>query len=196
MTLILPKRVAALPLKPLFFLAGPTTGADDWQYAAYRQLEEYYGSDHFVAALPCRYGPDHPLRAKEITGYGDATERQQAWEDHYLELAGFPPDRGGATWGCVLFWIPVQQHDRPPETGPYARDTRREAGRWSAFLQMEPRTRVVFGADPSLWHNKAFGLSQMTRNFDRAHEKNALGPFMVHDTLEGTVRAAIQTARY
>jgi len=196
MALILPKGIATCPPDvPLFFFAGPTTGAYDWQHNAYRQVEACLGRDRFVAALPCRYDDDHPLKTEQIRQVCGETPRQQAWEDIYLELAGFPYEKSGHPRGCIIFWIPVQRTPRPPETGVYARDTRREAGRWSAFLQMDPRVRVVFGAEPALWQDKAFGLSQITRNFDHAYQKNGLGDrFPVYETLADTVDAAITVA--
>jgi len=196
MALILPKRTVDCPADiPLFFLAGPTTGAYDWQFEAYGMLEGRFGSTGFVAALPCRYPADHPLKSKLLSGETGETARQQAWEDIYLELAGFPPDKGGHPRGCIIFWIPIQREPRPPSTGPYARDTRREAGRWSAFLQWDPRVRVAFGREPALMEDKGFGLSQVTRNFDHAYQKNRLGDsFPVHDTLEDTVDAAVLLA--
>ena len=194
--LMLPKRrLIPEPAVPFFFLAGPTTGAPDWQSCAYTLLKSHYKPKGFAAALPCRYEPDHPLHAEVIPGDVESTPRQKPWEDERLEWAGLPPARGGHPRGCILFWIPMQSVPRPEKQGAYARDTKREMGRWSMALQMDPEVRVVVGFEPELLNNKPFGLDQHTRDFERAYEKNGKGDhFPFYHSLEDTDTAAIRMA--
>lgn len=194
---VLPKVVQEIPEDiPLFFIAGPTTGADDWQLRAYRMLEAHYGPEGFVAAMPCRYGSDHALKTELLTStYLWTAPRQQPWEIHYLELAGFPPHCEGHPRGCVIMWIPEQTMPRPKKQGEYARNSKREGAKFAAFLQWEPDIRFVMGAPKEVVEDEDFGLDHITRDFDHALEKNGTGgPFPVYPTLEATVAAAIKLA--
>lgn len=194
---ILPKRWLYVPQHlPLFFFAGPVRGCEDWRDEAYSTLEERFGGkENFVAAIPCRYDASHRLMSHQFEAFGGETARQHPWETRNLEAAGLPPHRGGHPRGCVMFWIPEQTQERAPETGPYGRDTSGEAQHWAAFLQWEPKTRVVFGASEALDTIKAFGLDIMTRRFDHALEKNGTGgPMPIYRSLKDTVDAAIKMA--
>ena len=140
---------------PLFFLAGPILGSDDWQADMTALLRKMTGGDCLVVN-PSRYNQDHPLYADRMGGNEDFFESQTVWERHYLKLAG-------ESWNfsCVIFWLPEENVEHPRDDGqPYARDTRGEISEWR-FRLAANRARVVMGAEPSFP-----GLSVIKKNSD------------------------------
>ncbi len=107
-------------------------------------------------------------------------DRQLPWERHYL---GHAATR--ARKGCLIFWLPKESTENPRPDGYYGRDTMGELGEWRGRLMAHPIQRVVIGGQ------KEFpGFDIICRNF-----KHALGEhFMIHQTLEATVEAAIKKA--
>lgn len=87
MKIILPKTLCRIDPNygPLFFLAGPVLGADDWQAECCNILRKHI--PHFYAALPCRYAETHPLFQFRMKGKENHFDRQTTWERYYLELA-------------------------------------------------------------------------------------------------------------
>lgn len=177
--ILLPKTksvIAPHPCDPLFFLAGPVRGGDDWQYQACIKIQRHLSQ--FYAALPCRYEETHPLMQYRMGGNTDFFDRQLTWERYYLERA--------SEEGCIIFWLPEESKLNPREGNePYAMDTRGELGEWRGHRKYRPNVRLVVGAE------KGFpGLSQIERNF-----RLALGyDFPIYPTLEATVWAAVQMA--
>ncbi len=162
---------------PLFFLAGPIRGGDDWQATCCEELREHLSS--FYAAVPCRYQDTHHLARFFADSEEYYFDRQLTWERHYLDAA--------AAAGCVIFWLPCESKEWP-RTGkdPYAMDTRGELGEWRGRLMHDPALRVVIGAEPGFP-----GLSQIQRNFNLATKSD----FPVYSTLEETVAAAVKKVR-
>jgi hypothetical protein len=163
---------------PLFFLAGPIRGGDDWQYQAVLKLKQHLPD--FCAVVPNRYEPDHPLQASAIRGVQDRFERQTSWERYYLEAAGRK--------GCILFWLPCESKTRPRTDGsPYARDTYGELGEWRGRMMSDRSLRVVVGAE------KTFaGLLVIQKNFEEALESPE---YRIFSTLEETVAEAVVKTR-
>ncbi len=175
MRIILPKTLVEIDPNygPLFFLAGPVRGGDDWQTKCCDEIWKHL--DTFYAALPCRYQEDHPTTPFRIAGKEGCFDRQLPWERHYLELA--------ATSGCVIFWLPSESKVNPREgTDPYAMDTRGELGEWRGRMMFDSKLRVVIGAE-----NDFPGLSQIQRNFNQA----LMMDFPIYPTLAETVAAAL-----
>jgi hypothetical protein len=176
--LILPKvrpDLSTHTSKPVYFLAGPILGAEDWQAKAFHFLND--GSGYAFVVNPRRYDEDDPLRLYEMEGEKDTFPHQTAWEGHYLELAGETAEHG-----CVIFWLSCESKTRPRADGqPYAMDTRGELGEWRWRKKSNPALRMVMGAEQDFP-----GLRTIRRNTDRV-----LGPdFPIYTTLEETLAAA------
>ena len=187
MAVILPKTHATSWPGPLFFLAGPVRGAGDWQAVAYQELKDAMG-EKFTAAIPTRYAPDHALRKEALTvdPEKEPFPRQQAWERHFLKLAGL---RSQGVEGCIMFWLANESvHSPHPGPVPFAMDTRREIGEWYTRLELLGRSevRVVVGAVPGF-----HGLSQIERCFNESYGEE----FPIYRTLFDTTRAAVMMAK-
>ncbi len=104
--------------------------------------------------------------------------RQTYWERYYLAIA--------STQGAIIFWLPKESKTkpRPPETGPYARDTYEELGEWRARM-VRDKAREVIGAQQGFP-----GLSVILKNF-RAMIGDGFTPY---GTLRETVRAGVALA--
>jgi hypothetical protein len=179
MKIIVPKTLVQIDPNygPLFFLAGPVRGGDDWQRACCEEIRRHL--PRFYAAVPYYHHAEeaYPLMEQAEPGQPNAFERQLDWECHYLERA--------ARDGCVIFWLPEESRTKPRSSGAYATDTRGEIARWSVERKYNPRFRVVVGAEPNF-----YSLSQIQRNWNR--DRGREEPF--HPTLAATVRAAIAAA--
>lgn len=184
MSVILPKNSPTGWEGPLIFLAGPVRGGGDWQYQAYTEIEQQL--DHFEVAIPMRYEkdyPGHPLLGKQApsTSGSPVFPRQLAWENYYMRRA--------SKHGCLMFWLAFESEEHPhPGPEPFAMDSRREIGKWTAYLEHNPELKVVVGADP-----RFYGLDQIQRELN-----DTLGDglhFPIHSTLEDTVRAAVARAK-
>lgn len=180
MKIVLPKTRCNLDLTygPLFFLAGPVRGGDDWQTKCCEEIGKHL--PRFYAAIPCMYPETHPLIPFRVTGKDHDFDRQLTWERHYLDIA--------ATTGCIIFWLPCESKVNP-KTGeyPYAMDTRGELGEWRGRLMFDSKLRVVIGAEPNF-----LGLSQIQRNFCLATKSD----FLIYTTLAETVTAAISEIQH
>ncbi len=162
---------------PVFFLAGPVRGGDDWQADACREIQKHI--PHFYAALPCRYPEHHPLMRFCTGGKENHFDRQLSWERHYLTLS--------SENGCLLFWLPAESKKNPREGNePYAMDTRGELGEWRGRLMHNPGLRIVVGAEEGFP-----GLSQIQRNFNFAMNSD----FPIYPTLAETVAAGVAKAQ-
>jgi hypothetical protein len=180
---------------PLFFLAGPLTGGDDWQSKMCEVLAAVIPTT-FTVAFP--YGSDDRPRSDgalfssfSVLPAVTRTGRQLPWERYYLDMsAGVSPQKGvpPAVDGCIIFWLPgeSQKYPKPSSSGPYAQDTRGELGEWRGRLMADHTLRVVVGADPEFP-----GLSTLERNF-----KLAVGEsFQIHATMRDTALAAAAFCR-
>lgn len=182
MKLILPKTLPhSLSLDlPLFFLAGPIHGGDDWQAAMAEMLTKLTGD--CIIVNPSRYTEEHPLYQYRVAGREDVYPRQTDWEHHYLRYAA---DK----WpiGCIIFWLPEESKTNP-RTGPkpYAMDTRGEIGVWRGHLAHDRSLRIAIGAEPGFP-----GLSTIERNF-----LLDIGPgFKIHSTMEDVADEAMTFVR-
>jgi len=175
MRIVLPKTFVEIDndYGPVFFLAGPIKGGNDWQYRVVKEIERYYVG--FYAVLPNRYKNFHPLMLRKINGNENKFERQTSWERHYLNIA--------SNLGCIIFWLPAEDKLNPRKDGEvYARDTRGELGEWRGRMMHNKDLKVVIGAEEDFP-----GLSQIQRNFNEALNIQ----FPIYKTLSGTVEAAI-----
>lgn len=187
MKVLVPKRWVSVAdiandtiVHPLFFLAGPVRGGGDWQHQTCLVLQKLRRVEHCFVVCPCRWGEQHPLAKKFLTGTERVFARQLDWERHYLELAGTHRNPG-----CIVFWLPCESEATPhPGPEPYSMDTRGELGEWRWRMKTE-NARVVIGAEPDF-----LGLSQIQRNFSRA-----LGyDFPIYRSIEETANAAMTLA--
>ena len=179
MKLILPKALVPLPQEAtLFFLAGPIKGGGDWQEKAISIIERM--APEAYVACPCRYETNHKLFRYALPGEAEHPfSSQTLWERYYMELASRNRK------GCIIFWLPEESatHPRPPETGPYARDTYGELGEWRARLRLEsPCPKVVIGAEAGFP-----GLSVIVKNFWAMVGEG----LAIYPTLETTITVAI-----
>ena len=188
---ILPKEVCSLAELhgPLFFLAGPLSGGEDWQSRMCEALLQVMPTG-FTVAIP--YGLDDrppsvqpPFSTFTVLKPVTRTERQLAWERHYLDLAAGACQAHASVphRGCIVFWLPAESvlFPKPTSHGPYAQDTRGELGEWRGRLMHDGSLRVVVGGDRHF-----HGFDTMERNF-----KHALGDdFKAHSTMEETAAAA------
>lgn len=189
----LPK--AIIPLhptneSPLFFLAGPIRGGGDWQAEMSEIIIEQEPNAYI--ACPSRWTGEHRLRVHFHQPFSQADTRQLVWERHYLKQAGM--EHGVP--GCVIFWL-GQEDKRNPHPGPepYAMDTRREIGKFTAYLEVlrdfpelhgRLDTRVVVGGHPDF-----YGLDVIMDELSNAMNRQLL----FYTNMKDVVRDAVLTAR-
>ena len=165
---------------PLVFLAGPIRGAGDWQADMAEQVFAEAPSAHI--ACPSRWESTHHLAHHFYQPFSRAPNRQLVWERHYLKQAGLEPN----VPGCVLFWLGLESVDDPhPGPEPYAMDTRREIGKFTAFAEMMD-VRVVVGGD-----RRFHGLDVILFELGEAIGR----PFPFYENMAEVAENAILTAR-
>jgi hypothetical protein len=152
---------------PVIFLAGPITGARDWQKETITMLLSM--NDRVFVASPRR----PPNREEDFTG--DVYIDQIAWETLYLRRAG--------TRGAVLFWLA-----REPAAGhrcdrPYAQTTRFELGEWKEYARRD-------GVKLALGMEEGFSSAR----YIRRRFADDCPQVRVCTTLEETCRHAIELA--
>lgn len=165
---------------PIFFLAGPVRGGDDWQKKVVEELSKHL--EKCVVAIPYYYIENDyfPLRESAERGIEGKFERQLQWERFYLEEA--------ANKGCIIFWLPEESrtNPRPASAGAYATDTRGELGRWSVEQKYNPGYNIVVGAEENFP-----SLSQIKRNWIADQEHHVVFP----DTIESLVEKAVKKVK-
>lgn len=179
MRTILPKELCDIDPNygPLFFLAGPIKGGDNWQVRCAENIQRLVPKVY--VAVPCRPDAVPSLLAMHASTKGTRFDRQLDWERHHLALA--------AKTGCIVFWLPEESKMHPRNDGdPYARDTYGELAEWRGQMMFRDDLRVVVGAEPGFP-----GLDVIHRNFKQAIRRD----FPIHGTLEETVQAAVAKAR-
>ena len=167
--IIVPKVIEKVnPDKPLIFLAGPIRGGGDWQSKMVEELISQ--SDDVQIACPSRWTNEHLLSKFFIRPFSNASNRQLHWERHYMELSALDNKQ----FGTVLFWLGLEDQNSPhPGPEPYAMDTRREIGKFTAFKKMrrlnrELDCRMVVGGSENFYGLVSSEMSLMmrrTRNF-------------------------------
>ncbi|MGH7175411.1 MAG: hypothetical protein ACREGR_03585, partial [Minisyncoccia bacterium] len=159
---------------PLFFLAGPILGADDWHREMFKLLCAEVGP--CVVVNPSRYTSNHPDYELALRG-PVLDESQTAWERYWLRQAA-------TEWptGCIIFWLPKESRRNPRADGnPYAIDTRGELGEWRGHLMHDPTVRIVIGAEAGFP-----GLSVIAKNFSAAAPD-----IRIHETMEEVAKRAV-----
>lgn len=184
MKIIFPKTHLEIPKNiPVFFLAGPVRGGDDWQYKTTQLLQEQMGDTEFYVAIPyyLKVLPDeHPLFKIKAEGDDSFFERQLNWERHYIDLA--------SKQGCLIFWLPEESKTNPRiGGGPYATDTRGELGEWRGLLMNNKNLHVVVGGEEGF-----DGFDVLSRNFKLAIDAD----FPIYNSLFETVAAAILKSKH
>jgi len=183
MTIYLPKQIVSITptiKSPLLFLAGPIRGGGDWQADMAEVIMKQEPSS--LITCPSRWGKEHRLASYFYKPFSQAFNRQLVWERHYLEQAGLEPD----VHGCVIFWLGLESSENPhPGPAPYAMDTRREIGKFTAYAEMRD-TRLVVGGDPSF-----HGLDVILYELSEAIEK----PFPFYETMGEVAENALKIAR-
>ncbi len=144
MTIYVPKQIVPLTptvQSPLFFLAGPIRGGGDWQSNMAEEIQNQEPSA--LITCPSRWNSEHRLASNFHKPFSKAKNRQLVWERHYLKQAGLEPD----VPGCVIFWFGLESREQPhPGPEPYAMDTRREIGKFTAYAETM-NVRIVVGGD-------------------------------------------------
>ena len=185
MPVYIPKKIIPItPTKesPLFFLAGPIRGGGDWQAQMAELILNMEPSAHI--ACPSRWKETHSLANHFYETFSQAENRQLVWERHYLKQAGL--DDGVP--GCIIFWLGLESVEKPhPGPEPYAMDTRREIGKFTAYAEMmNGNVRMVVGGDPDF-----YGLDVILFELTEAFGK----PFSFHQTMADVASNALQRAR-
>jgi len=185
MPIYVPKQIIAIcPTvgAPLFFLAGPIHGGDDWQSYMAEHILRRKPSAHI--ACPSRWDSSHRLARHFHQPFSEAANRQLVWERHYLKQAGFDPN----VPGCVVFWLCLESSMNPhPGPEPYAMDTRREIGKFTAYAEMmNGQVRVVVGGD-----RRFYGLDVIL--FELSEAFGTVFPFC--ETMEEVVERALLTTQ-
>ncbi|MDD5710854.1 MAG: hypothetical protein PHV43_02015 [Candidatus Colwellbacteria bacterium] len=183
MPIYIPKQIVPLQPttdSPLFFLAGPIRGGGDWQSQMADQILNQEPSAHI--ACPSRWDSTHRLARHFHQPFSQANNRQLMWERHYLKQAGLEPN----VPGCVIFWLGRESVTNPhPGPEPYAMDTRREIGKFTAFMEIMD-VRMVVGGDRGF-----YGLDVILFELSEVLGK----PFPFYETIEDVVAQAVLTAR-
>jgi hypothetical protein len=183
MTIYIPKQIVPLsPTResPLLFLAGPIRGSGDWQADMAETILELEPS--VLIACPSRWEGEHRLAAHFHQPFSQADNRQLVWERHYLKQAGL--DTGVP--GCIIFWLGLESTTNPhPGPEPYAMDTRREIGKFTAFAEMMP-VRLVVGGNRG-FHGLDVILFELSEAFGR--------PCPFYETMEAVAENALRVAR-
>lgn len=182
MPIYLPKQIVPIsPGKhsPLFFLAGPIRGGGDWQ--SYMAEHLLYRRSEAHIACPSRWNSDHRLAHYFHRPFSQADNRQLVWERHYLKQAGLAQN----TFGCVIFWLGLEDATHPhPGPEPYAMDTRRELGKFTAYAEMM-NVRMVVGGDRG-FHGLDVILFELSAAFGK--------PFPFYETMAEVADHAIKAA--
>ncbi len=182
MTIYLPKLIVPLTPtteSPLFFLAGPIRGGGDWQSNMAQAIMRR--KPQSLIACPSRWDATHWLAKDFHHPFCQAPNRQLAWERHYLKQAGLE----AGVPGCVIFWLGLESaFDPHPGPEPYAMDTRREIGKFTAYAEMMD-VRIIVGGDPLF-----FGLDVILYELQEALGK----PVMFFETMAVAAEAAITVA--
>lgn len=178
MKILLPKTYVDIHKDtPVFFLAGPVRGGDDWQLQCIKLIEEMMREKDFYIAIPYFVqilSDDHLCLLNRVHGEENKFDRQLNWERYYLDIA--------SKQGCIIFWLPEQSKINPRPDGVYARDTMGELGEWRGVMMNNSNCKVVVGGE-----DEFDGFDIISRNF-----KLALGnDFEIHKTLEDTVKGAV-----
>jgi hypothetical protein len=184
MLIYLPKKIVTLQPtndSPLLFLAGPIRGGGDWQA---EMVDHIFNQESSVnIACPSRWDGSHRLARYFHQPFSQADNRQLVWERHYLKQAGLKRD----VPGCVIFWLCCESVTKPhPGPEPYAMDTRREIGKFTAFAEMM-NVRMVVGGDRGF-----YGLDVILFELSEAYGK----PFPFYETMRDVATNALMIARH
>lgn len=166
---------------PLFFLVGPVHGGGDWQSRMVDCIGAQAPNAHI--ACPTPWGVTHRLARYFVRSFCQASNRQLVWERHYIRQA----IREKNVPGCVIVWLPCESISSPrsgPE--PYARDTRREVGKFTAYAELGLKPRVVFGGETEF-----LGLSVILFELRAAMGET----FKFYESMTDLVDRALQIAR-
>ncbi|QQR64772.1 hypothetical protein IPH92_04410 [Candidatus Kaiserbacteria bacterium] len=183
MTIYVPKQIVPLSPtneSPLLFLAGPIRGGDDWQSSMVEHIISREPSA--LIACPSRWNDEHRLAKHFHQPFSKADNRQLVWERHYLKQAGLEAN----VPGCVIFWLGLESSTHPhPGPEPYAMDTRREIGKFTAYAEMMD-ARIVVGGD-----RRFHGLDVILFELSEATGKQ----FPFYETMAEVADNALLTAR-
>lgn len=183
MTIYVPKQIVPLSPtheSPLLFLAGPIRGGGDWQADMAETILDREPSA--LIACPSRWSSEHRMARHFYQPFSQAENRQLVWERHYLKQAGLE----SGVPGCIIFWLGLESVSHPhPGPEPYAMDTRREIGKFTAFAELMP-VRMVVGGDRR-FHGLNVILFELSEAFGR--------PFPFYETMAEVAEHTLQVAR-
>ncbi len=184
MPIYVPKKIVQISPTtdaPLFFLAGPIRGGGDWQSRMVEHILDRNQDAHI--ACPSRWNDEHRLAHHFYRPFSQAENRQLAWERHYLRQAGLET----AVPGCVIFWLECESATHPhPGPEPYAMDTRREIGKFTAYMESMD-VRMVIGGNPSF-----YGLDVILRELNGATEKQVVFSETMEEIVDQALCVALQ----
>jgi hypothetical protein len=127
---------------PLYFFGGPLQGAPDWHPELFKLLQERL--PYFIAVLPTRYAPNHPLYQYRLIGKPNFFARQRHYEAFYIKAAREARRRRAG--GALLLNLCCQSQPRN-DGRPYGTDSWREASETYTRLEYEPDLRVLIRAE-------------------------------------------------
>ncbi len=136
--LILPPNYIETP-NPVIFLAGPITGAPEWQDVAIKYL--LTNVPNLLIASPRRklsdkveFQADNTITLDKSADFTGATFTEQVdWETHYLNRA--------SQNGAILFWLAKEAFTHPERA--YAQTTRFELAEWKTKYQQRKFNLIV-----------------------------------------------------
>jgi len=168
---IIPKTYVENIEAPLIFLAGPITGAPNWQDKAIEIL--FSKTSNLVIASP-RRGVRAEIAPYIVTGDETYFPRQRAWERYYLDIA--------SKTGAVLFWLPKKIENIGEK--PYASMTRIELGEAIGRYRENNSIRFCVGSTGNFQDLDAI-----------QDDLRVYAPRAVYSTLEETCTEAVRLAK-
>lgn len=174
MKIIFPKRLCVVEKNygPLFYLAGPVDGCDDWRTKCCERIRNRI--PNFYAVLPGVSEEGHPLNSFLMEGENRYFYSQIPWEDHYKDIA--------SKTGCIIFWLPKDSKNNPAVgADPYAMTIRDQVGEWRGRFVYNRKIQMVVGIEPGFP-----GQCDIEDRFNFATRSY----FPVYSTLAETVTAA------
>jgi hypothetical protein len=167
---------------PLFFLAGPILGGDDWEFRMANRILKQEPQALIVHAS--RWSGTKRSMRYYHPAFPELDKQQLVWKRHYFRKAGLEPN----VCGCVIFWLPLESMTNDPHPGPepYATNTQRDLGKFIAFAETTRNMRVVIGGNP-----RFYGLEAIL--FELSNATGEEFPF--HETKKETIDRAIVIAR-
>jgi hypothetical protein len=134
---------------PLFYFLGPRRGGGLWYLDLFEEFSRQC-TGGFIAAMPYHFPYNNSLPARhkipESEG-GRSFSNNDEWGRYVMRDAALQVRR---RHGCVVAWMPKQEHSLPQSHTPYGQETRRMIYhlREEILVDKTPN-RLVVGGHPS-----------------------------------------------